>query len=108
MIRASLQTRQDIPFDLSACESTTHDIQGYMPSMLDPPQFHAAESPGFMSLLLLMLALVDLRFKGAETSKEPDLCKIPALRPQRAITVRGNQAIVMGCKGCSIIAQMYF
>ena len=32
-----------------------------MPSMLLPPQFHAAVSPGFMSLLLLMLTEADRR-----------------------------------------------
>ena len=32
-----------------------------MPSMLLPPQFHAAVSPGFIFLLLLMLTETDLR-----------------------------------------------
>ena len=76
--------------------------------MLEPPQFHAAVSPGFMSLLLLMIAAVDLLFKGVRTIEKPDLCKISALTPQRAVTTLGNQAIVTGCDRCSTIAQEGF
>ena len=64
--------------------------------MLEPPQFHAALSPGCMSLLLLMIAVVTLLFKGVRTIEEPDLCKISALMPQRTVTTLGNQAMVMG------------
>lgn len=77
-----------------------------MPSMLEPPQFHAAVSPGCMSLLLLMITVVTLLFKGVRTIEQPDLCKISALTPQRAVTTLGNQAVVKGCKGCSVIAQV--
>ena len=66
--------------------------------MLDPPQFHAAVSPGCMSLLLLMFAVVNLLFTGVRTIDELNLCKISALTPQRAVTTLGNQAIVKGCK----------
>ena len=73
--------------------------------MLEPPQFHAAVSPGCMSLLLLMIAVVILLFTGVRLVDEADLCKISALTPQRAVTTLGNQAIVKGCKGCSMTAK---
>jgi hypothetical protein len=61
--------------------------------MLLPPQFQAAVSPGLRSLLLLMLACVDLWWKGAVVVKTPDLESPPAA-VQWGSSEANDQAIV--------------
>ena len=70
-----------------------------MPSMLLPPQFHAAVSPGFMSLLLLMLTEVDLRLQDEVAVAKPNVCRPTVRAKQRDPTALSGKAMVIRGEG---------
>ena len=73
-----------------------------MPSMLLPPQFHAAVSPGFMSLLLLMLTGKDLRKEVEVVVAKPNLCRLTLQAVQRDPTATSEKAMVSEAEGASL------